>query len=60
MGGGLWDRIPWWFVVGVAVLLLIGAYFGVQALGYPPQAYLIFLGVVALGGVVGLVNALSA
>jgi hypothetical protein len=58
MGGGLWDRIPWWFVVGAFLLATVGAYFGAQALGYGTQGYLFFVGVVVIGGIVSFLNSL--
>lgn len=52
----LWEMIPWWVVVGVVVIALVGAYFAVQALGYPTWGYWAFLGVVGVGGIGALIK----
>ncbi len=52
----IWDAVPWWAVVGVVVIALVGVYFAVQALGYPAWGYWAFLGVVGIGGVGALIK----
>jgi hypothetical protein len=55
----LWEDIPWYVVVLVSIMILVGLYFGMRALHVPSWGIYLVIGGLLAGGLVAALRILG-